>query len=147
MISVKFNARELNQDHYVRRAKEEASQIYAKPDTRRGRSFVNILQTTLYGHAPEVYLIDRCGFTDDERPYKDVIDTDGNYVEVKATKGDYYVPYVLKRANEAKQITWKKYPDILYIFIGDKKTADYELEGVYKWNGTQFVLQPTTNIE
>jgi hypothetical protein len=146
MTKMKFNARELDQDLYVRRAKEEASQIYAKPDTRRGRSFVNILQTTLYGHAPEVYLIDRCGFTDDERPYKDVIDTDGNYVEVKATKGDYYVPYVLKRANEAKQITWKKYPDILYIFIGDKKTADYELEGVYKWNGTQFVVQKTPTM-
>lgn len=141
MTKMKFNARDLNQDLYVRRAKEEASQIFAKDDTRKGRSFVTILQTTLYGHAPEVYLIDKCGFTDDERPYKDVIDTDGNYVEVKTTEGDYYVPYVLKRANEAKRQTWKKYPDILYIFVGNKQTADYELEGVYTWNGTRFVVQ------
>lgn len=146
MTKMKFNARELDQDLYVRRAKEEASQIYAKDDTRRGRSFADILQTTLYGHAPEVYLIDMCGFTDDDRPYKDVIDTDGNYVEVKATEGDYYVPYVLKRANKAKQMTWKKYPDILYIFVGDKQTADYELEGVYMWNGTQFVVQRTPTM-
>ena len=141
MINTKFNAADLDQDHYIRRAKEEASHIYSKDSTRRSRQYIDILQTTLYGHAPEVYLIDKCGFTDDDRPYKDVIDTNGNYVEVKATEGDYYVPYVLKRANEAKQITWKKYPDILYIFIGDKQTADYELNGIYEWNGTQFVVQ------
>jgi len=146
MINMEFNAADLDQDHYIRRAKEEASQIYSKDSTRRSRQYVDILQTTLYGHAPEVYLIDKCGFTDDGRPYKDVIDTEGNPVEVKVTKGDYYVPYVLDRATKAKLETWRGFPDILYVFIGNKVTADYSLYGIYKWSENKFVLQESPTM-
>ena len=146
MINMEFNAADLDQDHYIRRAREEASQIYSKDSTRRSRQYVDILQTTLYGHAPEVYLIDKCGFTDDGRPYKDVIDTEGNPVEVKVTKGDYYVPYVLDRATKAKLETWRGFPDILYVFIGDKVTADYSLYGIYEWSENKFVLQKSPTM-
>jgi len=138
---MKFNASQLDKDFYLTRAKSEADEIFSNESTRRGRSFRNILETTLYGHAAEVYLIQECGFKDDTRKYKDVIDTNGSSVEIKVTEGDYYVPYVLERAEKAKAQTWRGYPDILYVFIGNKKSADYELSGIYKWNKKRFVLQ------
>jgi predicted HicB family RNase H-like nuclease len=95
----------------------------------------------MYGHAAELYLIDHESFSDDPREYKDVIDTKGNQVEVKVTEGKYYVPYVLQRCNDAAIETWRKYPEILYVFIGNKETYDYELDGIYLWNGKQFCLQ------
>jgi len=138
---MKFNATELNREFYLNRAENEASEIYSKDSTRRNRTFQNILETTLYGHAAEAYLIQECGYSDDDRKYKDLIDIKGRSVEIKVTEGEYYVPYVLKRAEKAKLQTWRGYPDILYVFIGNRKTADYELNGVYKWNNERFVLQ------
>lgn len=138
---MKFNASQLDNNFYLDRAKAEANEIFSNESTRRDRSFRNILETTLYGHAAEVFLIQECGFKDDARKYKDVIDTNGFSVEIKVTEGDYYVPYVLERAEKAKLQVWREYPDILYVFIGNKKTADYELNGVYKWNSKRFVLQ------
>ena len=138
---MKFNAADLEYDFFMSRARKEATEIYTNEDTRKGRNFVQILQTTLYGHAPEVYLIQEKGFIDNLTKYKDVLDSNGNEVEVKTTEGDYFVPYVLKRANEAHAESWRKYPDHLYVFIGDKITGDYELYGTYKWNGKEFSLQ------
>ena len=65
-----FNASQLDKDFYLTRAKSEANEIFSNESTRRGRSFQNILETTLYGHAAEVYLIQECGFKDDERKYQ-----------------------------------------------------------------------------
>ena len=138
---MKFNAAELNKEFYLNRAEVEATEIYSKDTTRHGRTFQNILETTLYGHAAEVYLIQECGYTDDDRKYKDVINTKGNSVEIKVTEGDYYVPFVLERAEKAKLQTWRGFPDILYVFLGNKKTADYSLYGKYYWNEAKYVLQ------
>jgi len=148
MINNKFNASDLDYTYYIERAKKETEEIFSKESTRRNRTFVEILQTTLYGHAPEVYLIEKCGFTDDERKYKDVIHPNGSHVEVKVTEGDYYVPYVLKRANAAAKELWRDYPKILYVFIGDKMTGDYTFHGSYHWdkNIKKFVLQKELNI-
>ena len=33
---------------------------------------------------------------------------------------------------------WRNYPDIVYIFINDKKSKEYVHEGVYVWNGNKF---------
>ena len=146
MTNMKFNAAELNASMLLARAKEESEQMFSKESTRRGRSLQKIIETALYGHAAELYLIEKCQFKDDPRKYKDVFDPEGNSVEVKVTEGDYYVPYVLDRANKAKAETWRGFPDILYVFIGDKVTVDYSLYGIYKWCENKFVLQPTSNI-
>lgn len=137
---MQFNVTELDSGLLKERSFEEASIIHSKASTARGRSLEEIAATTMYGHAAECYLLE-LGFDDDPRPYKDVIDPAGNPVEVKVTEGDYYVPYVLKRCNEAASQKWREYPEILYIFIGDKKTGDYHLEGIYNWNGTQFIKE------
>ena len=48
---------------------------------------------------------------------------------------------MLERAANAKKQIWRNFPDILYVFVGDKKTLDYDLDGIYKWGKTKFVLQ------
>ena len=143
---MKFNAADLDPNVYLQRANKEAEEIYSKPSTRKNRTKAQILETVLYGHAAEVYLMQYHAFKDDERKYKDVFDKDGNSIEVKVTEGDYFVSYVLDRAIEAKQKKWMKFSDILYIFLGDKTTADYSLHGIYKWNGEKFVLQSPQNM-
>jgi hypothetical protein len=148
MTNIKFNAADLDHTYYIKRAREETKEIYSKETSRKNRTFVEIFETTLYGHAPEVYLIEKCGFTDDKRKYKDVIHPDGSSVEIKVTEGDYYVPYVLERANEAAKESWRNYSETLYVFIGDKTTGDYTLHGSYRWEKTteKFVLQKELNI-
>ena len=142
---MKFNASDLNPELFLKRANKEAEEIFSK-ETRRNRTKAEILETVLYGHAAEVYLIEYHNFKDDERKYKDVFDTEGNSIEVKVTEGEYYVKHVLDRAIEDKKQPWRKFSDILYIFIGNKTTADYHLHGIYKWNGEKFVLQMTESV-
>ena len=134
---VSFNAKNLDIDFWKSRAEAEATLIFNKPSTRKGRTKEQILEAVLYGHAAEVYLIKNENYTDDRREYKDVIDPQKVPTEIKVTEGEYYVPHVLKRANEAKLETWRKYPDKLMIFIGNKKTYDYYLYGTYYWNKKQ----------
>ena len=143
---MKFNASDLSPELFLKRANKEAEEIYSKPSTRKNRTKAQILETVLYGHAAEVYLIEYHNFKDDERKYKDVFDTEGNSIEVKVTEGEYYVEHVLDRAVEDKKQPWRKFSNILYIFIGDKITADYSLHGIYKWNNEKFVLQSPQNV-
>lgn len=138
---MKFNARDLDTSTLLSRAKEEAQAIFDNPDTRRERSLKEIIETSLYGHAAELHLIEEYKFKDDPKPFKDLFDTEGNSVEVKVTQFKHYVPYVLERAANAKKQTWRGFPDILYVFIGDKATLEYNLDGIYKWGKTKFVLQ------
>jgi hypothetical protein len=143
---MKFNAADLDPELYLKRASKEAEEIFSKDSTRRNRTKVQILETVLYGHAAEVYLMQYHNFKDDERKYKDVFDTEGNSIEVKVTEGEYYVEHVLGRAIEDKKQPWRKFSNILYIFIGNKTTADYHLHGIYKWNNEKFVLQTTETM-
>lgn len=119
------------------RASYEATQIHSKPSTARGRTFNQIYEACLYGHAAEQYLIET-GWEDDERKFKDVIDPQGDPVEIKVTEHLGNVPFVLARCRTAKLETWRNYPDIVYIFINDRKSKEYIHEGVYVWNGKKF---------
>ena len=97
------------------RAMTEAKAIHSKPSTARGRMLDEIYETCLYGHAPEQYLI-----------------------EIKTTEKMAFVPYVLSRCQTDKLDTWRNYPDIVYIFINNKKETEYVHEGTYLWNGNKF---------
>jgi len=138
---MKFNKKDVNYSNLMAKCKVEADGIYNKPNLRRGRTHSEILSTSMYGVAAERYLIEHCGYSADDRQYKDVIDPDGECVEVKVTKTVNFVPYVLKHANDAASEAWRGYPSILYIFIGDKATGDYYLYSKYQHDGTQFIAQ------
>lgn len=140
-----FDINDLDTEALEARAYAEARLIYNKDSTRRGRELSEIMSTCKYGQAAEQFLIEKMGFDDDTRPYKDVIDPSGEPVEVKVTDGPYYIKYVLERANEAASQTWRKYPNLLYIFTCQKHTSLYKLHGIYKWDGTSFCLQSDKN--
>jgi len=82
-----------DKSEWKERAMTEAKAIHGKPSTARGRTLNEIYETCLYGHAPEQYLIET-GWIDDERPYKDLIDPQGDNVEIKVTEKMVFVPYV-----------------------------------------------------
>ena len=139
---MKFNViNDLNKDLLKQRAYAEASEIFSKESTRHDRSIEEIRETVLYGQAAEVYLMQYHNFTDDSRPYKDVFNSDGIPVEVKVTEGEYYVPYVIQRCEVSAIEKWRQYPKIVYVFIGNKSSLEYNLHGVYNWNGTNFIKE------
>tara|TARA_B100001093_G_C26279416_1_gene780451 strand:+ start:201 stop:626 length:426 start_codon:yes stop_codon:yes gene_type:complete len=139
---MKFNARNIDTSTLLPRAKKEAKAIFKSDSSRRGRTYKKILEDTLYGHVSELYLIQEHQFKDDPKSFKDLFDPEGNAVEVKTTQFKHYVPSVLDRAADVKKNqTWRNFPDILYVFVGDKSTLEYNLDGIYKWGRTKFVLQ------
>ena len=144
---MEFNLKDLDQDFLKSRALKEAKRIFQKKSTRKNRTLAQIHATTMYGHAAEIYLLNN-GFIDDDREFKDVISPEGEPVEVKVTKGEYYIPYVLRRCNEAASDVRRNYAKILYVFIGNKKTLDYKLSKIYKWNNNskQFYLHSDENV-
>lgn len=131
---LKFNINDLNQKDLEKSARDEAELIYSKDSTRRNRTFKEVYETTLYGKAAEQYLIEKHKYKDDPRVYKDVIDTNNVATEVKVTQTEGYVPYVLKRANEAARQSWRNYPEKLLVFISSKNENDYTFYKSYFWN-------------
>ena len=124
-------------DEWRERAMNEAEQIHSKPSTARGRTLNEIYEACLYGHAAEQYLLET-GWEDDERKYKDIIDPMGDSVEIKVTEHVGNIPFVLARCQSAKLETWRNYPDIVYIFINDRKSKEYIHEGTYVCTGKKF---------
>lgn len=142
IYNMKFTENDIiNIDSLNKRAMTEAKAIYSKESTRKGRSLDEVYSSTRYSHIAEQYLIDCQGFTDDTRPFKDVIDSNGVSVEVKVTSSSNFVPFIIDRANEC-MLSWraKTYSKVLYIFVaGKSELAEYTLHGIYKWNGKTFV--------
>ena len=131
--NISFNIDDIkSKSEWRERAYAEAKLIYNKPSTRKNRTIEQINEVCLYGHAAEQYLLET-GYDDDERPYKDLIDPELDPVEIKCTEHKGNVPYVLERCVEAKLETWRKYPNIVYIFINNRKSKEYIHEGVYYW--------------
>lgn len=135
---ITFDSKNLNQELWDQRAFDEAKLIYGKVSTRRNRSLKEIHETTKYGHAAEVFLIEEFGFIDDTRPYKDVISPNGDPVEVKVTEKENNVRFVLERCNAAAKESFRKYPKKLVIFISPRNDTKYTLYGYYEYDGKQF---------
>jgi hypothetical protein len=134
-----FNAsKDIDPALLKQRAKEEAIQIHSKESTRKGRTLPQIIEACMFGHASELWLL-KNGFTDDTRKYKDLF-KDNVSVEVKTVGYPLAAEYEIARCNDRKKETWRNFPDIVYMYVGDRKTLDYYLEGIYQWNGRRFKL-------
>ena len=133
---MKFNRSKLDQQLLLARAEAEASKIVVKDKT--GRNYQQILEACLYGQAAEVYLLS-IGYIDDTRPYKDLFEPDDTPIEVKVTQHIGNVPYILDRCAERIQESWRTHPTRVYIWINDKESDGYELNGIYDWNGRGWV--------
>ena len=140
-----FEANDLDLKFLKNRAKAEAEEIYhtGSAASIKGRTLMQIFQSSLYGQAAEVYLMEKHGFTDNPKKYKDLFNPEGQEVEVKVTSRSK----IKAKLIECTENKWR-IADILYIFIGDFQTAKYSLYGIYEWNKQtkQFILQNRESV-
>ena len=145
-----FFKEDLDNERLYDRARDEAVQIFEKPSTRKGRTLEKIIETVEYGHTAEWFLIEKMGYMDNPLKYHDVIDPDGNWVEVKVTKIPQYVPSVLHRLNEHRRNLeqWgKRAADRAIIFTNDPaQDTIYKLAGYFEWNGFNFIEKKCVHL-
>tara|TARA_B100001059_G_scaffold83529_1_gene81627 strand:+ start:6976 stop:7431 length:456 start_codon:yes stop_codon:yes gene_type:complete len=137
-----FDTKNLNYEGFHERAKDEAKQIFSKPSTRKGRSLEKIIETVEYGHKAEWFLIQKMGYTDNPAKFHDVIDPDGNWVEIKCTKIQQYIPRVIENLNDHRRnldLWGKPAADKAVIFVNDpNENTYYKFGGYYEWDGFKF---------
>ena len=145
-----FNKLDLDIERLYDRARDEAIQIFENPNTRKGRTLEKIIETVEYGQTAEWFLIEKMGYIDNPLKYQDVIDPDGDWVEVKVTKIPQYVPSVIQRLNEHRRnldLWGKRAANKAVIFTNDpNQDTYYKLAGYYEWNGFNFVEKKCVHL-
>ena len=142
MIEWNFNISELDQEALEKKAKEEADGVWMDGEGPQvhGRTYKKLLEDCRRGNAAEHYLIEKQGFENDERPFKDVFDPSGISVEVKVTTSTWTADkFTIPRCNEDRKQAWRKFSDIVYLFINPKESEDYSLYKILTWNGRKFI--------
>ena len=132
---IDFNIGMLDSRFLEARAIEEADKIKNnKSFILSGRSYTDLLTRTRQGHAAEVFLMEWCGFIDDERDYHDVCHSDGVPVEIKVIGSVDYLDVNLERWTWDKTNNpWKEWPDELMIWENKYPNPDYKFLGHYRW--------------
>ena len=86
---------------------EEAQNIWAQEKNRRGRSFEELKRSTRQGKIAEQWLIENENFTRATVKYHDLVNQQGELVEVKAfSYGDLYSKFVVDNVQKYKTATW-----------------------------------------
>ena len=143
-----FNVRQHIDPHTLKtRAFNEAEQIYSKESTRRGRNIAEIAEACMFGHAPEIWMMTNGGYVDDTRKYKDLFAPDHPVeVEVKTVGYPDAVPFEIERCNKRKVEHWRKFPDYIFVWIGNRKSGDYYFEGLYIYEKSEEKFKKSANF-
>ena len=106
-----------------------------------GRNKEQIYNDTYRGLAAEHYLIEHQGFTNNSEHCQDVLDPDGNRVEVKVTVSEKTMQSnTIPRLNLLKKWYPKTYPDTAYVFFNNyHRDNNYVFGGVLVWNGKTYM--------
>lgn len=142
MIEWNFNISELDQEALDKKAKEEADGVWMDGNGPQvhGRTYKKLLEDCKRGDAAEHYLIEKQGFTNDDRPFKDVFDPSGASVEVKVTTSTWTADkFTIPACNKARKLTYRNFSDIVYLFINPKESDDYSLYKILTWDGHKFL--------
>ena len=132
-----FNQTDIDPKRLYARAKAESEKITWNPNNRTPQ---RILEDCMMGQCAELYLIDKCGYTDNPNGFMDVFDTEGREIEVKVTRGEHNVKFMLGDLL-IRKIEWGYHvADIVYTYLYDPKTGDYTFLNRYNFNGTDYVL-------
>jgi hypothetical protein len=92
------------------------------------------------GQCAELYLIDKCGYTDNPNGFMDVFDLEGREIEVKVTRGEHNVKFMLGDLL-VRKVEWGYHvANIVIVYLYDPKTGDYTFLNEYNFNGTDYVL-------
>ena len=88
---------------------KEASAIWENVNLRRWRNFEELKASVRQGKIAEQWLIENHGFTPARIKYHDVVNSDREYVEVKAySYGDIFASFVQKDLIKYKNATWSQ---------------------------------------
>jgi hypothetical protein len=149
-MSIKtFNASSIDPVALKKRAAEECDAIWKSSyDNKQGRTKDDLMIDCLKGHAAELHLLS-CGFKDNPKKYMDVFDFEGDTVDVKvimnvnSTYTSTSIKNTLERARKKKlsSLTSSTYEfaNKVYIYLIETDIAEYNLQGIYCWNGKEFI--------
>lgn len=88
---------------------DEVSSIMSTEEARRGRSKSQIRDSVIQGKTLEAFLVQTGKYKLSDNRYHDLINKDGEYVEVKAyAVYDSNAPYVKKDLERIRTGTWNK---------------------------------------
>jgi len=131
-----FNQTDIDPKRLYERAKPESEKITWNPNMR---SKEKILEDCLMGQCAELYLIDKCGYTDNPNGFMDVFDLEGREIEVKTTRNPYNVKYMLGDLLVRKVEFGHDVADTVLAYHYQEKTGDYIFLNEYNFNGTEYV--------
>ena len=132
-----FNQTDIDPKRLYDRAFKESEKITWNPNNRTKQ---RILEDCMMGQCAELYLIDKCGFSDNPNGFMDVYDPVGNEIEVKVTRGEHNIKFMLGDLIVRKVEWGYDVADIVYTYLYDPKSGDYTFLNDYKFNGTEYVL-------
>ena len=132
-----FNQTDIDPKRLYDRAFKESEKITWNPNNRTKQ---RILEDCMMGQCAELYLLDKCGFSDNPNGFMDVYDPVGNEIEVKVTRGEHNVKFMLGDLLVRKVEWGYDVADIVYTYLYDPKSGDYTFLNDYKFNGTEYVL-------
>ena len=132
-----FNQTDIDPKRLYDRAFKESEKITWNPNNRTKQ---RILEDCMMGQCAELFLIDKCGFTDNPNGFMDVYDPVGNEIEVKVTRGEHNVKFMLGDLL-VRKVEWGYHvANIVIVYLYDPKTGDYTFLNEYNFNGTDYVL-------
>jgi len=143
----KFKISDLDQETLEAKIDSELELIWSNPNSRVGlhsgksRSKEHVRRDIRQGLAAEQYLIEKLGFTNDTRSFRDVYNEAGIPFEVKTASSRDKISNHLEKCKKLKGWYPETFPDHVCMFNVDIQTSDdysYEFEGVYEWNGSSF---------
>ena len=132
-----FNQTDIDPKRLYDRAFKESEKITWNPNNRTKQ---RILEDCMMGQCAELYLIDKCGFSDNPNGFMDVYDPVGNEIEVKVTRGEHNIKFMLGDLIVRKVEWGYDVADIVYTYLYDPKSGDYTFLNEYNFNGTEYVL-------
>lgn len=135
---ITFDSKDIDQALWEARTLTEATRIFNKESTRRGRTWEQVYEKCKQGQAPEVWLLMK-GYLDDSRDYHDVIRPDGEPIEVKTT--DWESRYTLDRYRD-KLMSFSDKAELaktVYVFNNRPGESLYTFHGIFTWNGECFI--------
>ena len=138
-----FNQTDIDPKRLYDRAFKESEKITWNPNNRTKQ---RILEDCMMGQCAELFLIDKCGFTDNPNGFMDVYDPVGNEIEVKVTRGEHNIKFMLGDLLVRKVEWGYDVSDIVYTYLYDPKSGDYTFLNDYKFNGTDYVLSRKTML-
>ena len=151
-----FTLTEIDYDDWHNRSIEEANLTRTNKSFRESKEYIagkwvkrtydHLVWQTKRGQAAEQFLMTHCGYSDDDRKYRDVCNPLGEPVEVKVIGDMNYLESSLIKWGELVKLAWTGWPTILEVWHSPSKTKgvynpDYKYIGRYHWNNTEWVKQ------